>query len=45
MNLYGPTEITCNCTYAILPDRDFAPDEALPIGRTQVKEFRQIFEK
>ena len=33
VNLYGPTEITCNCTYAILPDRDFAPDEALPIGR------------
>ena len=23
--------ITCNCTYAILPDRDFAPDEALPM--------------
>ena len=33
VNLYGPTEITCNCTYAILPDRNFAPDEALPIGR------------
>ena len=33
VNLYGPTEITCNCTYAILPDRDFAPDESLPIGR------------
>lgn len=33
VNLYGPTEITCNCTYYILPDRDFAPDEALPIGR------------
>ena len=33
VNLYGPTEITCNCTYAILPDRDFAPNEALPIGR------------
>ena len=33
VNLYGPTEITCNCTYYILPDRDFAPEEALPIGR------------
>ncbi len=33
INLYGPTEITCNCTYYILPDRDFAPNEALPIGR------------
>ena len=33
VNLYGPTEITCNCTYSILPDRDFAPDEVLPIGR------------
>ena len=25
VNLYGPTEITCNCTYAILPDRRFCP--------------------
>lgn len=33
VNLYGPTEITCNCTYAILPDRAFAADEVLPIGR------------
>lgn len=33
VNLYGPTEITCNCTYYILPDRDFALDETLPIGR------------
>ena len=32
VNLYGPTEITCNCTYYILPDRDFAADEVLPIG-------------
>lgn len=31
VNLYGPTEITCNCTYYIL-DRDFAEDEVLPIG-------------
>ncbi|WP_455500915.1 amino acid adenylation domain-containing protein, partial [Gemmiger sp.] len=33
VNLYGPTEITCNCTYYILPDRDFTADETLPIGR------------
>lgn len=33
VNLYGPTEITCNCTYYILPDRDFTADEVLPIGR------------
>lgn len=31
VNLYGPTEITCNCTYYIL-DREFADDELLPIG-------------
>ena len=32
VNLYGPTEITCNCTYYIL-DRHFENDEMLPIGR------------
>jgi len=31
VNLYGPTEITCNCTYYIL-DREFAEDEVIPIG-------------
>lgn len=32
VNLYGPTEITCNCTYHILdPDRDYT--EGIPIGR------------
>ena len=31
VNLYGPTEITCNCTYYIV-DRPFAENEALPIG-------------
>ena len=30
-NLYGPTEITVDCTYYIV-DRDFADDDALPIG-------------
>lgn len=30
-NLYGPTEITVDCTYFIV-HRDFADDEALPIG-------------
>ena len=31
VNLYGPTEITCNCTYHILtPERDYA--EGIPIG-------------
>lgn len=30
-NLYGPTEITVDCTYYIV-DRDFADDEPLPIG-------------
>ena len=31
VNLYGPTEITCNCTYYIL-DREFEKDEIIPIG-------------
>lgn len=31
VNLYGPTEITCNCTYYIL-DREFADDDKLPMG-------------
>lgn len=32
VNLYGPTEITCNCTYYKI-ERRFANDEAIPIGR------------
>ncbi len=32
VNLYGPTEITCNCTYHILdPERDY--EEGIPIGK------------
>lgn len=31
VNVYGPTEITCNCTYHILRKEDFEKDE-LPIG-------------
>lgn len=31
VNLYGPTEITCNCSFYIV-DRDFSNDENLPIG-------------
>lgn len=31
-NLYGPTEITVDCTYYIV-DREFDDDESLPIGR------------
>ena len=31
VNLYGPTEITCNCSYYIV-DRDFNDQDALPIG-------------
>lgn len=31
VNLYGPTEITCNCTFYKV-DRPFADEEALPIG-------------
>ncbi len=31
VNLYGPTEITVDCTYYIV-DREFSDDEPLPIG-------------
>ena len=31
VNLYGPTEITCNCLYYIV-DRDFEDTEQLPLG-------------
>lgn len=31
VNLYGPTEITCNCTYYLV-DREYALDEVLPVG-------------
>lgn len=32
VNVYGPTEITCNCTYYIV-DKEFAPEEMIPAGR------------
>ncbi|RDU22703.1 amino acid adenylation domain-containing protein [Anaerosacchariphilus polymeriproducens] len=31
VNLYGPTEITCNCTYYIV-DKEYSLEEPLPIG-------------
>ncbi len=31
VNLYGPTEITCNCSYYIV-NREFGETESLPIG-------------
>ncbi len=31
INLYGPTEITCNCTYHVL-DREYEKGETIPIG-------------
>lgn len=31
VNLYGPTEITCNCTYYKV-EREYEPGEVLPIG-------------
>ena len=33
INLYGPTEITCNCSYYEIPDGPFEKD-VLPIGKT-----------
>ena len=32
VNLYGPTEITCNCTYYEI-NRDFSAGEKIPIGQ------------
>lgn len=32
VNLYGPTEITCNCSYYLV-DREFEAEESLPIGK------------
>ena len=32
VNVYGPTEITCNCTYYIV-DRNYELDETLPMGK------------
>ncbi len=37
VNLYGPTEITCNCTYYRV-NRAFADAEVLPIGRPFLNE-------
>ncbi len=31
VNVYGPTEITCNCTYHVI-NREYALDESIPIG-------------
>lgn len=33
VNLYGPTEITCNCTYYVLnPEKEYELDEVIPAG-------------
>lgn len=32
INLYGPTEITCNCTYHIL-NREYSGQEKIPMGK------------
>ena len=32
VNVYGPTEITCNCTYCIL-EREYSEEDLLPIGK------------
>ena len=32
VNLYGPTEITCNCTYYVV-DRIYGADETIPMGK------------
>jgi len=37
VNLYGPTEITCNCTYYEI-EREFAVGETIPIGRAFANE-------
>ena len=37
VNLYGPTEITCNCTYYEI-DREYAVGDKLPIGKAFANE-------
>lgn len=32
VNLYGPTEITCNCTYYVL-DREYEDTDVIPMGK------------
>lgn len=32
VNVYGPTEVTCNCTYHVI-DREYAKDDVIPMGR------------
>lgn len=32
VNLYGPTEITCNCTWYVV-DREYEPGDVLPMGK------------
>ena len=32
VNVYGPTEVTCNCTYHVI-ERVYAKDEVIPMGR------------
>lgn len=32
VNLYGPTEITCNCTYHVIEEKEFGP-AGIPMGR------------
>ncbi len=32
VNLYGPTEITCNCSYYVIP-QDIVEGDTIPIGR------------
>lgn len=33
VNLYGPTEITCNCTYYVLENKEYVESDILPIGK------------
>ena len=33
VNLYGPTEVTCSCTFCRLEEREYGDDEVLPIGK------------
>lgn len=37
VNLYGPTEITCNCTYHIIKE-DYEPGDVIPIGKPFLNE-------
>ncbi|MBR6185569.1 MAG: AMP-binding protein [Clostridia bacterium] len=44
VNLYGPTEITCNCMYYVV-DRSFEDTEVLPLGKAFANEHVMVIKE